>query len=331
MKIIALEEHTVDRAIGAATAEICKNNVPYLDAFYRADMPATPTADRLFKMGEYRLADMDRCGIDIEVLSLAGNIQWVKGDEAVTLSQNANNYLASLVKEHPTRFRFFATLPWSNPQAAADEMRRATNELGSVGVLIAGRPEIDATYLDDTKYNPVWKALTELDLPIYIHPGFPYRAVSDAYYKGFSNEVSMLLYTYGFGWHLEQGIQVVRMILAGVFERFPNLKVISGHWGELMPFYLSRFDQMLTKECTKLPEEFSTYYKRNVWVTPSGIYDYDNMDFCIRKLGIEHLLFSADYPYIPQDGARPFLENAPLSEADKEKFAYGNAAKLLKL
>ena len=121
MKIIALEEHTVDRAIGAATAELCKNNVPYLDTFYQADMPATPTADSLLKMGEYRLADMDRCGIDMEVLSLASyDTQWVKGNETVTLAQNANNYLASLVKEHPSRFRFFATLPWSNPQAAAD-------------------------------------------------------------------------------------------------------------------------------------------------------------------------------------------------------------------
>ena len=331
MKIIALEEHTVDSALGAATAEICKNNVPYLDTFYNANMPATPLADSLFKMGEYRLADMDRCGIDIEVLSLAGSSQWVKGGEAITLCENANNYLASLVKEHPSRFRFFATLPWSNPQAAADEMRRAARELGAVGVLIAGRPEVEATYLDDDKYNPVWQALTELDLPIYIHPGFPCREVADAYYKGFSDEVSMLLYTYGFGWHLEQGIQVVRMILAGVFERFPALKIISGHWGELMPYYLSRFDQALTQDCTKLPEPFSAYYKRNVWVTPSGIYDYDNMDFCISKLGIEHLLFSADYPYIPQTDARPFLENAPLSDADKEKFACGNAEKLLHL
>ena len=331
MKIIALEEHTLDRAIGAATAEICKNNVPYLNEFYNADMPASPTVDQLFRMGEYRLADMDRCGIDVEVLSLASYTQWVKGDEAITLALNANNYLASLVKEHPSRFRFFATLPWSDPKAAADEMRRSARELGSVGVLIPGRPEIEASYLDDKKYEPVWQALTELDLPIYIHPGFPCRAVSDSYYKGFSNEVSMLLYTYGFGWHLEQGIQVVRMILAGVLERFPDLKIISGHWGELMPFYLSRFDQALPQECTKLPEAFSTYYKRNVWVTPSGIYDYDNMDFCISKLGIEHLLFSADYPYIPQDGARPFLENAPLTEADKELFAYRNAEKLLHL
>ena len=321
----------MDRTIGAATAGVMKDNVPYLDTFYRADMPSTPTADQLFEMGDTRLKDMDRCGIDIEVLSQPSYTQWVKGSEALTIAQQANNYMAALVKDNPTRFRFFATLPWDNPQFAADEMRRTARELGAVGVLIAGRPEIETTYLDDDKYDPVWQALTELDLPIYIHPGFPCRAVSDAYYSGFSDVVSMLLYTYGFGWHLEQGIQVVRMILAGVFERFPDLKVISGHWGELMPYYLSRFDQVLTQDCTKLPEPFSAYYKRNVWVTPSGIYDYDNMDFCIKKLGIDHLLFSADYPYIPQDGARPFLENAPLSQADKEKFAYGNAERLLHL
>ncbi len=235
------------------------------------------------------------------------------------------------MKESPSRFRFFATLPWDDPQAASDEMRRTARELGAVGTLIAGRPGIGPSFLNDKRFDPVWQALTELDLPIYIHPGFPCRQVSDAYYKGFSNEVSMLLYTYGFGWHLEAGIQVMRMILGGVFERFPALKVISGHWGELMPYYLSRFDQMLHPEITGLPEYFSAYYKRNVWVTPSGIYDYDCMNLCIRKLGIDHLLFLADYPYIPQDEGRPFLENAPLPEADKEKFACGNASALLHL
>ena len=98
-----------------------------------------------------------------------------------------------------------------------------------------------------------------------------------------------------------------------------------------MLLYNYGFDQTLAKACTKLPEDSPSYYKRNGWVTPSGIYDYNNMDFCIRKLGIGHLLFAADYPNIPQDGGRPFLENAPLSEPDKEMFAYGNATKLLHL
>ena len=329
MKIIALEEHTIDSKLAAATAQVTAENVPYLKAFYRDDLMATPSHEQLFEMGETRLKDMNRCGIDVEVISLANNTQWAKGDEAVTLAHEANDMLAGLVCDNPDRFRFFATLPWDNPQAAADELRRAVREKGAVGTLIAGRPAIDATFLDDKRYDPVWQALTELDLPIYIHPGFPCRQVADAYYKGFSDVVNMLLYTYGFGWHLEAGIQVVRMVLGGVFDRFPALKVISGHWGELMPYYLGRFDQVLSPDVTGLPEAFSTYYKRNVWVTPSGIYDYDDMDYCIRKLGIDHLLFSADYPYIQQDEARPFLENAPLSQADKEKFAFGNAAQLM--
>ena len=330
MKIIALEEHTLDRAIGAATADQM-HKLPYYEAFTHPNMPASPTLDQLFKMGDYRLADMDRCGIDMEVLSLTGSVQWVKGSEAVALSQNANNYLASLVKEHPSRFRFFATLPWDNPQAAADEMRRAVAELGAVGTLIAGRPGLDATFLEDSKYDPVWQALTDLDLPIYIHPGFPCPEVSNAYYTGFNETVNMLLSSYGFGWHLEAGVLVLRMVLGGVFERHPNLKVISGHWGELMPYYLARFDQALPCVCTGLPEAVSTYYKRNVWVTPSGIYDYDDMEFCIKKLGIDHLLFAADYPYIKQDDGRRFVEEAPLSDIDKEKFAFGNAARLLHL
>lgn len=141
----------------------------------------------------------------------------------------------------------------------------------------------------------------------------------------------MILSTYGFGWHLEAGIQVIRMILAGVLEKFPNLKVISGHWGELVPFYLSRFDQAFPPSVTGLKEKFSFYFKRNVWVMPSGIYDYDNLDFCIRKLGVDHILFAADFPYLPQDDGRSFLEKANLSDEDKEKIGSKNAEKLLHL
>ena len=331
MKIIALEEHTVDRSIAQATSTITKENIPYHQTFMRADMPATPTPAQLFEMGRTRLEDMDRCGIDMEILSLAGQTQWIEGKEALTLASKANDRLASLVEENPSRFRFFATLPWSHPAEAADELRRTVAEKGAVGALIPGRPRLDATFLDDKAYDPVWKALCEVDLPIYIHPGFPCREISDTYYKGFNDAVGMLLSSYGFGWHLEAGIQVLRMILSGVFDRFPRLKVISGHWGELMPYYLTRFDQTLPRRLTLLDEEISTYFKRNVWVTPSGIYDYDDMNLCINKLGIDHLLFSADYPYIPQDEGRSWLENAPLSQEDKEKFAFVNAQKLLRL
>ena len=121
------------------------------------------------------------------------------------------------------------------------------------------------------------------------------------------------------------------MILSGVFDKFPKLKVISGHWGEVVPFYLTRFDQMFLPSITGLKENFSFYYKRNVYVTPSGIYDNESLEFCVKKLGIDHVLFSADFPYIQESGARPFIENAHLSREDKEKFGYLNAEKILHL
>ena len=117
----------------------------------------------------------------------------------------------------------------------------------------------------------------------------------------------------------------------GVFEKFPTLKVISGHWGEMVPFYLPRLDMMFPHELTGLLENFSFYYKRNVWVAPGGIYDYDDREYCLRKMGIDHHLFAKDFHYVPLEGARLFVENAPLSEEDKEKFAHLNAEKLIHL
>lgn len=331
MKIIALEEHTCFPKIGAATAETIKKSIPYYPDFTKPTQPGAPVPGALLNMGEGRIAEMDRTGITMEVLSYSDYAQWIEDKEqAVQLTREANDHMASLVSHHPDRFAGFATLPWVDPQAAADEMRRAA-ELGLKGTLLVGRPQQGAVYLDNPMYDPVWQALTECDLPIYIHPGFPETQVQQSYYTGFNKDVEAILPTYGFGWHLEPGMQVLRMILGGVFDRFPNLKVISGHWGEVMPFMISRFDQVLPPEITGLKEKISTYYKRNVWITPSGIYDYDNLDFCIRKFGIDHILFSADYPYIDQDDARAFLENAPLSQEDKEKIAYKNAEKLLRL
>ncbi len=140
-----------------------------------------------------------------------------------------------------------------------------------------------------------------------------------------------ILATYGLGWHLEPGVQVLRMMLAGIFDRFPTLKVISGHWGEVAPYFIGRFDQSLPPSKTGLAKKISEYYRNNVWVSPSGMYDYDNLEFCIRKFGIDHILFSTDFPYIRQTDAAAFIKNAPLSPIDREKIAHINAEKLLKI
>lgn len=329
MKVIALEEHALDKAIGAASAKVVQENYPYHHSFVNSPKEISPSMIDLFQLGERRIQEMDKNGIDMEILSYTNATQWISGPESITLSKSANDSLAQTVKEHPDRFRAFATLPWSDPISASKELERTIKELGFVGTLISGRPQTGNVYLDDKCYYPIWEVLTKYDLPIYIHPNFTSPDAIKAYYSGMKDDVNMILSTFGFGWHYEAGIQVIRMILSGVFDKFPNLKVISGHWGEIVPFYLARLDQMLIPSITGLKEKFSFYYKRNVYVTPSGVFDYDNLDFCIKKLGIDHLMFSVDFPYISEEGARSFLENSPLSNDDKLKFASKNAEKIL--
>lgn len=331
MKIIALEEHTVSKEIGAASHDAIRSAYPYYNTFLKPLPADAPSTIDLFELGERRIKEMDEAGIDMEVLSYTNATQWLSGTVAVAQAKDANNALAENIKLYPERFRAFATLPWDNPEAAADELRRTVNELGFVGTLLSGRPQPGNVYLDDKAYYPVWDALTELDLPIYIHPNFTSADACKAYYSGLGDQIDTILSTYGYGWHYETGIQVIRMILAGVFEKYPELKVILGHWGEMVPFYLPRLDMMFSPAVTGLPETFSTYFKRNVWVTPGGIYDNDDLQFCVRKVGIDHMLFATDFPYVPLAGAKPFIVNAPLSESDKEKFAYANAEKLLHL
>ena len=329
MKIIALEEHLSSKTIGAAVAKTIQEVYPYAQQFMHPAPADAPSVPDLFELGEKRIAELDEAGIDMEVVSYTNPTQWLTGDEAVTLAKQANDTLSEAVKPYPDRFRAFATLPWNNPTAAADELRRTVNELGFVGTLISGRPQTGNVFLDDKMYYPVWEALTELDLPVYIHPNYTSVDAVNAYYKGLNDQLDTILSSYGYGWHYEAGMQVIRMILAGVFEKFPTLKVISGHWGEMVPYFLYRLDQMFKPEVTGLSDTISNIYKKHVWISPSGLYDNDALQFCVNKLGIDHLVFSADWPYVPMTDAKAFVDNAPLSDTDKEKFAHINAEQLL--
>lgn len=331
MEIIAVEEHIVSRAINRATGGIISQTYPFYQTFLNPPPADAPDVAQLFGLGEARLRIMDQAGIAMEIVSYTNASQWLFGEEAIRLVRAANDSLAQAIRPWPERFCGFAALPWQDAAAAAEEAARAVSELGFVGVLISGRPQTDAVFLDDKKYDPVWKALTGLDAPVYVHPNFPCREVCGAYYSGLGDQVDTVLSAYGFGWHLEAGVQVIRMILGGVFDRFPGLKVISGHWGEMVPYWLARLDQMLPPNVTGLSKPVSAYYRSNVWVTPSGIYDADCLEFCLRKMGSDHLLFSTDYPYISESGARPFLENSPLSPQERQKFACENAKALFHL
>lgn len=167
-----------------------------------------------------------------------------------------------------------------------------------------------------------------LGVPVFIHPQIPQRAIRDVYYSGFGDAVDAAFATFALGWHYEAGIQFVRLMLAGVFDRFPDLQIILGHWGEVVLFYLERLNAF--SRVTKLQRPVADYLRQNLYVTASGMWSQPYLQRTLEVVGPERILFSTDYPYQyrPGGGARAFLKEAALSEEQKELFAHGNWERL---
>jgi predicted TIM-barrel fold metal-dependent hydrolase len=343
MKLICVEEHVIDAAIGKASMPAVMAEAPYLgdwgsrveDGVRVADptrphvIAAKSSMQKCLDMGVSRLADMDAHSIDMQVLSYGGAPQVLPTDQAIDLNRAANDRLAEATQAHPLRFAGFATLPWQAPEAAAQELERAVKDLGLKGALINGRP--GATFLDDARYASILAKLSELGVPLYVHPGLPLPAVREPYYGGFDRELSARLSMFAWGWHNEAGIQVVRMMLAGVFDRYPGLQVISGHWGEMVPFFLQRLDDAIPQEASGISRSILQTYREHVHVSPSGMLNLPHFEFIRAVLGADRILYSIDYPYQSLNGARAFLESLPVSQSDKEKIAHRNAERLFQL
>ena len=182
--------------------------------------------------------------------------------------------------------------------------------------------------LDHPDNLPIFDTAARLRAPLYIHPQSPMPQVCDALYGGFGDDVDAALATFGLGWHYETGVQILRLALAGVFDRFPDLQLITGHWGEVVLFYLERIDGL--GRVTQLKRPISEYFRRHVSVTPSGMWSERYLRWALEVLGPERILFSSDYPYrfTAQGGARRFLEAADLSGSDRHAIAHGNWERL---
>jgi len=182
---------------------------------------------------------MDAAGIDLQVLSHVGpGVQTLERDTAIRLSREVNDWLAAVIKENPTRFAGFAMLPTQSPKDAADELERTVAELGFKGALINGHTQ--GRYLDDDSFSPILERAQALDVPIYIHPTDPPQAIIDTYYK----DCPAMMQSWG--WQVETGTHLLRLISTGVFDRYPRLKIIVGHMGELVPFALKGINTALT-------------------------------------------------------------------------------------
>jgi predicted TIM-barrel fold metal-dependent hydrolase len=341
VKLICIEEHAVDHAIAQAARPVLQRDAPYMGlqsspaaAETRAtDRPSLVELSEAIKManelGEGRIQDMDRHGIDMQIVSYSSPAQLVPDEQAVTIARAANDRLAEAARANPTRLNGFAALPWQDPAAAIDELDRAVSELGLKGAMLAGRP--GDTFLDDPKYARVLAKFNELSVPLYLHPFYPLPQVQQAYYAGLRPEVSAQFALGGWGWHHEAGIHVLRLILSGAFERFSNLQVISGHWGEMVPFYLQRLDDVLPPSVTGLSTTITDIYRNHIWVTPSGMFYEPHFDFIRAVVGIDRLIWAVDYPYLSLDGTRKFLENLPITEEEAHKVAHRNAERLFNL
>jgi len=288
----------------------------------------------LTDFGEGRLKTMDEGGIDMQVLSLSfPGVEMFDAADGTAIARSVNDELSTAVKRYPERFAGFATIAPQDPQAASDELERAVVKLGLKGVMVNGH--IRGEYLDDQKYWIIFERAEKLDVPIYIHPKMPSPDMIKPYlaYPGLAS--AML------GFSAEASLHAMRLILSGVFDKYPGLKIILGHLGEAIPFWLWRIDSRWMEEKKADPSSAAYYenfkkspaqcFRDNFYVTLSGMYWEPVLQFCCSVLGSDRVMFATDYPYESSRQAAQFMESVRLNNADKEKICHLNAEKILKL
>jgi len=321
MRTITLEEHFVSPGFlagpGKEFTERLRNSGPH----------GAKICDLLQEVGDKRVAEMDAAGIDVQVLSHgAPSVQRLDAETSVWMARGANDRLAGAIKLHPHRFAGFAALPTPDPEAAAAELDRAVTSLGFKGAMVHGLT--NGVFLDDRRFWPIFERAQALDVPIYVHPSFPNPVVIDAYYKTYAADYPELIGP-ALGFTVETATQAVRLVLSGVFEKYPRLKIILGHLGEGIPFLLWRIDQSLSRSNSSTP--FKEVFRRNFYLTTSGNFSDTALTASISEMGIDRIMFSVDWPFISNKMATDWLKASALSAADKAKVFSGNAKALLKL
>jgi 2,3-dihydroxybenzoate decarboxylase len=233
--------------------------------------------------------------------------------------------LAQTVRAHPDRFAAFAAIPTPDPRAAADELERAVTQLGFKGALINGTT--NSIFFDDKRFWPICERAAALDVPLYLHPTMPHPAVIETYYQDYVQDWPMILRA-AWGFTVETATQGVRMVLSGVFDAFPKLKIILGHLGEGLPFLLWRIDAGFSRGGGR---SFRDVFCENFYITTSGFFSNPALLCCVQELGVDRIMFSVDYPFVLNRPGTDWLPNIPLCAEDKAKISSGNAIRLLRL
>ena len=298
-------------------------------AFHRPEAGrGNETEERLYDFGALRIKEMDEAGIDIQVLSHgAPSAQKLGLDIAADVTRAVNDRLAKVCAANPKRFAAFAALPTADPNAAADELERTVTELGFKGAMLHGMT--NGEFLDLKKYWPIYERAEKLDVPIYFHPSLPHPKVTEVYYQDYAKDFPLVVRP-GWGYTVETATQAIRLVLSGVFDAYPKLKIVLGHLGETLPFLVWRIDAALKRPGQK-PMSFRDIFCKNFYVTTSGFFSNPALLCCVMEMGIDHILFAVDWPFVMNPPAIEWMKDMPLCDEDKAKILSGNAKRLLKM
>jgi 5-carboxyvanillate decarboxylase len=285
----------------------------------------------LLDVAENRLSHMEKAGIDMQVLSLSTpGCEQFESEKGTCYSKQTNEALAEVVSRRPDRFAGLAALAPQSPEEAARELERAVKDLGLKGAKINSR--VGNEHLDDKKYWPIFEMAAALDVPVFLHPNSPAPDSIKPYQEyGFA----LAGPTWGFG--AESALATMRLIYSGVFDRYPGLKIVLGHLGEGLVFWIYRIDFSFRKPWMenevrpRIKKSPSEYLRNNFFVCNSGMYSTPAFLNVLLELGADHMMFAADYPYESSPEAVRFITQLPVSISDKEKITHGVAERLFKI
>ncbi|MBK1896085.1 amidohydrolase family protein [Chryseobacterium paridis] len=326
MRIVTIEEH------------VSFPEMTDLIPNYQSDKKQSSNAlmqmvPKLADVSGERLQSMNESGISMQVLSVENtDVNLLDSQSAPIFASKYNDLLADKMKDHPDRFTAFAHLPMTTPMAAADELERTVKTYGFRGAMIRGTT--NGEFLDAPKFAPIFERAEQLGVPIYIHPGIPPKPVIDAYYSNIGDQTGPFdaIACWGWGWHSETAIHVLRLLVAGVFDTYPRLKIIIGHMGEMLPMMWDRSNKAFQpgnggKNKRTLIETF----KQQLYMTTSGIFTQPPLQIALDTIGIDNIIFSIDYPFSTNQMGVDFLHQIKLPPEQVAKIAHENADRLLGL
>lgn len=282
--------------------------------------------DKLTDADQLRLSEMEKGKVSFQVISHA----CIAGAPSVSVCKEGNDQLASDIKKHPDRFAGFAVLPMADPEESAKELERTIKQLGFVGAMVDNH--VHGKYYDGSEYDCFWQKAEDLDVPIYLHPTWPSDDMAQQYTGNFTEGASRSIGASGWGWHTETGLHILRLYAAGLFDKYPKLKIIIGHFGEMLPFQLQRICNLSVRwgdQKRKLKE----VWDNNIWITTSGVWSLDPLRCILGNTKIDRILYSVDYPFEKNENGLKWMEELEqsglLTKEQCELIAYKNSEKLL--